>query len=177
MGGTNDVSSEKTQTSSPAADTTTSTETPSHGINHAHHDQLERERILNAHIQQQQTVGSPAQHDQHQKRHSFHHELKHKETEPDLHDNHYHKLDNNDPEAQYQHPRHDGVELDRILTSRLQQQQTVGSTHEPEPREKWLPMGAAKPYPPSLPDSEAYVVEFEGSDDPLHPHNWPMPRR
>ncbi|KAK9256648.1 major facilitator superfamily domain-containing protein [Lipomyces tetrasporus] len=34
------------------------------------------------------------------------------------------------------------------------------------------PLGAGKPYPPSLPDAEEYVVEFTGPDDPIHPHNW-----
>ena len=81
-----------------------------------------------------------------------------------------------DPEAGH-HPHHDQLELDRIATSRLQQQQTVGSTHPVEPQEKWLPMGAGKEYPPSLPDWEAFVVEFEGSDDPMHPHNWSIVKR
>lgn len=71
----------------------------------------------------------------------------------------------------------DSLELDRIHTYQLQQQYTVGSTRSRPPREEWLPLGAGKPYPPSLPDSEDYVVEFEGSDDPMHPQNWPMSRR
>lgn len=33
-------------------------------------------------------------------------------------------------------------------------------------------MGAHKPFPPSLPDVEAYVVEFEGPEDAWLPHNW-----
>ncbi|BAE62327.1 unnamed protein product [Aspergillus oryzae RIB40] len=72
---------------------------------------------------------------------------------------------------------HDSVELERINTSRLQQQLTVGSNRSRIPREQWLPMGAGKDYPPPLPDAEEYVVEFEGSDDPMHPQNWPMRRR
>lgn len=74
-------------------------------------------------------------------------------------------------------PHHDELELERINTSRLQQQQTVGSTRSAPPPEEWLPMGAGKPYPPSLPHWDDYVVEFEGSDDPMHPHNWPMKKR
>jgi DHA1 family multidrug resistance protein-like MFS transporter len=69
------------------------------------------------------------------------------------------------------------LELTRINTYRLQQKTTVGSTRGPTPREKWLPMGANKEYPPLLPDSEDYVVEFDGANDPLHPYNWSTPRR
>jgi DHA1 family multidrug resistance protein-like MFS transporter len=71
----------------------------------------------------------------------------------------------------------DSLELTRINTYRLQQKTTVGSTKGPIPREKWLPMGASKEYPPVLPDSEAYVVEFDGANDPLHPYNWSMLKR
>jgi hypothetical protein len=28
-----------------------------------------------------------------------------------------------------------------------------------------------------LPDVEGYIVDFEGSDDPMHPQNWLMKRR
>ncbi|PTU21227.1 hypothetical protein P175DRAFT_0509698 [Aspergillus ochraceoroseus IBT 24754] len=73
------------------------------------------------------------------------------------------------------HP--DTLELSRINTYRLQQRATVGSTRGPLPREKWLPMGAGKEYPPSLPDPETFVVEFDGADDPLHPYNWTLLRR
>lgn len=157
----------------------TSTPSSRNTYQHPHHDQVERARIWTERFQQQETIGE-AGGDLHgdlhghghepleklEKEFSVHHELKRKNTEPD-------------PEAgaPYLHPHHDELELDRILTSQLQQQQTVGSTHEPEVQEQWLPMGAAKPYPPSLPDWEAYVVEFEGSDDPMHPQNWPMGRR
>ncbi|KAF9894119.1 hypothetical protein FE257_009092 [Aspergillus nanangensis] len=72
---------------------------------------------------------------------------------------------------------HDSVELERINTYRLQQQATIGSTRSRTPRAQWLCMGAGKPYPPSLPHSDDYVVEFEGSDDPMHPQNWPMKTR
>lgn len=69
------------------------------------------------------------------------------------------------------------VELNRIHTYRLQHSGTVGSTRTPAPKENWLELGAGKPYPPSLPDAEEYVVEFNGPDDPLHPHNWSFPRK
>ncbi|KAL4862161.1 hypothetical protein BDV12DRAFT_207433 [Aspergillus spectabilis] len=73
------------------------------------------------------------------------------------------------------HP--DSLELSRIETYRLQQKTTVGSTRGPQPREKWMPMGAGKDYPPVLPDPEGFVVEFDGADDPLHPYNWTLLRR
>jgi DHA1 family multidrug resistance protein-like MFS transporter len=65
----------------------------------------------------------------------------------------------------------DEVELNRINTYRLQHEGTVGSSRT-IPRDQWLLLGAGKPYPPSLPDAEEYVVEFVGPNDPLHPHNW-----
>lgn len=37
--------------------------------------------------------------------------------------------------------------------------------------------GAGKPYPPPLPEREAYVVEFNGPDDPLHAQNWPLKKK
>lgn len=70
----------------------------------------------------------------------------------------------------------DEVALERINTYRLQQQETVGSGTQRTrtPREHWMPLGAGKPFPPSPPDPEEYVVEFNGSNDPIHPQNWPM---
>lgn len=73
----------------------------------------------------------------------------------------------------------DHLALERINTYRLQQQETVGSTHTHRTRtsrDHWVPIGAGKPFPPSL-DQEQYVVEFNGSDDPMHPQNWPMKQR
>lgn len=69
------------------------------------------------------------------------------------------------------------VELERINTYRLQHKSTVGSGIGVVPREKWLPMGAGKPYPPDLPDPEQFIVEFTGADDPLHPQNWSMKKK
>jgi MFS transporter, DHA1 family, multidrug resistance protein len=74
-------------------------------------------------------------------------------------------------------PTLEPVELSRIHTYRLQHIGTVGSTRTAAPRKDWLELGAGKPYPPSLPDAEEYVVEFVGPDDPLHPHNWSFPRK
>ncbi|GMG21140.1 unnamed protein product [Ambrosiozyma monospora] len=38
-------------------------------------------------------------------------------------------------------------------------------------------MGQDKPYPPPLPDKDAYTVTFNGPDDPMHPHNWPFSKK
>ncbi|OJJ95234.1 hypothetical protein ASPACDRAFT_82069 [Aspergillus aculeatus ATCC 16872] len=89
---------------------------------------------------------------------------------------HFARSSRRDSRAEYP-DHHDTIELERINTYRLQQQLTVGSNRSRTPREQWLPMGAGKPYPPALPDSEAYVVEFDGADDPMHPQNWPLKRR
>ncbi|OOQ83816.1 MFS-type transporter [Penicillium brasilianum] len=35
-----------------------------------------------------------------------------------------------------------------------------------------LSMGMGRPAPPILPDSEYYVVDFDGINDPAHPYNW-----
>jgi DHA1 family multidrug resistance protein-like MFS transporter len=75
----------------------------------------------------------------------------------------------------------------RIETHRSQHAGTVGAsmtesrltrTITRRRTEKPLPnLGAGKPLPPSLPDREEYVVEFDGVDDPLHPQNWPMKKK
>jgi DHA1 family multidrug resistance protein-like MFS transporter len=75
----------------------------------------------------------------------------------------------------------------RIETHRSQHAGTVGATQLPSRlsqtlsrrrTEKPLPgLGAGKPFPPSLPDREEYVVEFDGVDDPLHAQNWPMKKK
>jgi MFS transporter, DHA1 family, multidrug resistance protein len=68
--------------------------------------------------------------------------------------------------------------ISRIQTQRSQHVGTVGSTLRSRQSKKPLPqMGAGKPYPPTLPEREEYVVEFEGVDDPLHPQNWPLKRK
>lgn len=39
-------------------------------------------------------------------------------------------------------------------------------------------MGGGEPYPPELlGENEAYLVDFDGPDDPAHPQNWPMNTR
>ncbi|PYH94452.1 bicyclomycin resistance protein [Aspergillus ellipticus CBS 707.79] len=37
-----------------------------------------------------------------------------------------------------------------------------------------ISIGGGKPFPPSLPDSDHYVVACEGPDDPDHPYNWSL---
>ncbi|EEA27980.1 hypothetical protein TMatcc_003711 [Talaromyces marneffei ATCC 18224] len=68
--------------------------------------------------------------------------------------------------------------LSRIATQRSQHSGTVGATLRSRVSKKPLPpFGAGKPYPPALPAKEAYVVEFDGPDDPLHPQNWPTKKK
>lgn len=38
-------------------------------------------------------------------------------------------------------------------------------------------MGKDRDYPPMLPDASAYTVAFDGNDDPMHPHNWPLKKK
>jgi DHA1 family multidrug resistance protein-like MFS transporter len=68
--------------------------------------------------------------------------------------------------------KHETV-MSRIQTQRSQHSGTVGSGIRSRQSRKPMPkMGGDKSYPPSLPDREEYVVEFDGIDDPLHPQNW-----
>ncbi|KAJ6102374.1 MFS general substrate transporter [Penicillium sp. IBT 16267x] len=64
--------------------------------------------------------------------------------------------------------------LSRIETQRLQHQLTVGESVKSRVSKTPLPaFGDGKPYPPPLPNREDYVVEFDGTDDPMYPKNWP----
>ncbi|KAF2632160.1 major facilitator superfamily [Macroventuria anomochaeta] len=68
--------------------------------------------------------------------------------------------------------------LSRIHTQRSQHSGTVGASLRSRMSRKPLPaFGAGKPYPPPLPEREAYVVEFDGHDDPLHAQNWPLKKK
>lgn len=68
------------------------------------------------------------------------------------------------------------TELTRIRTQRSQHAGTVGA--RTRSRQSVLPdFGGGKPYPPSLPEQERFVVEFNGPNDPLHPQNWSMAKK
>lgn len=64
------------------------------------------------------------------------------------------------------------AEASRTLSQRLTGSESLMSraneTDEPMP-----PMGGGKEYPPPLGSRESYMVEYNGPDDPIHPHNWP----
>jgi len=66
--------------------------------------------------------------------------------------------------------------LERINTQRTQHFGTVGSVRT-QTRKRLPNFGGGKPYPPSLPEKEAYVVEFDGADDPTHAQNWPFKKK
>ena len=70
------------------------------------------------------------------------------------------------------------TELSRIHTQKSQHEGTVGRGVRSRESRRPLPnFGAGKPYPPTLPAQEEYVVEFDGPDDPLHPQNWPFRKK
>ena len=75
--------------------------------------------------------------------------------------------------------RHPTV-ISRTQTAKSQHAGTIGrslNTHTRESRRPLPEMGLGKPYPPLLPPSEDYVVEFTGPDDPMHAQNWPMKKK
>lgn len=39
------------------------------------------------------------------------------------------------------------------------------------------PMGGGRDYPPPLPDRADYLVSFDGPNDPIHPHNFPLNKK
>ncbi|KAL8365868.1 hypothetical protein RB595_004581 [Gaeumannomyces hyphopodioides] len=70
------------------------------------------------------------------------------------------------------------TELSRINTARSQHSATVGRSLRSRESRRPLPaFGAGKPFPPSLPDREEYVVEFDGPDDPMHAQNWSLNKK
>ncbi|KAJ8112631.1 hypothetical protein ONZ43_g5349 [Nemania bipapillata] len=72
------------------------------------------------------------------------------------------------------------TELSRIHTALSQHESTVGRDPRSKSRDSGKPLpafGGGKPLPPQLPDREAYVVEFDGPDDPYHPQNWPLKKK
>ncbi|GAP87850.1 putative major facilitator superfamily transporter [Rosellinia necatrix] len=72
------------------------------------------------------------------------------------------------------------TELSRIHTALSQHNSTVGRDPNSRSRDEGKPLpafGGGKPLPPQLPDREAYVVEFDGPDDPFHPQNWPLGKK
>ncbi|KAH8811891.1 MFS multidrug transporter-like protein [Xylogone sp. PMI_703] len=70
--------------------------------------------------------------------------------------------------------------LSRIQTAKSQHTGTTGGALATRTRDSKRPLpefGGGKPYPPPLPEREAYVVEFDGPDDPLHAQNWPLRKK
>lgn len=74
------------------------------------------------------------------------------------------------------------TELSRLQTVRSQHSATVGTsigrsnTHTRDSRRPMPPMGGGKTLPPKS-DEDAYVVEFDGPDDPKHAQNWPLKKK
>lgn len=64
--------------------------------------------------------------------------------------------------------------LQRTRTIDLQHAETVGSRGEVTKIPSNLKLGGGRPFPPELPSSTNYLVDFNDVDDPTHPHNWPL---
>lgn len=77
---------------------------------------------------------------------------------------------------------HHPTAIDRIQTARSQHSATVGTsigrsnTQTRDSRRPMPPMGGGKDLPPKY-DEDAFVVEFDGPDDPLHAQNWPLSKK
>jgi DHA1 family multidrug resistance protein-like MFS transporter len=93
----------------------------------------------------------------------------------DMHDTHLHRSETHRINGKSErHP----TALERINTHRTQHFGTVGSrVSTRKDKKSWPKFGGGKPYPPSLPSREEYVVEFDGADDPLHAQNWPLRKK
>ncbi|CCF59034.1 hypothetical protein KAFR_0F04390 [Kazachstania africana CBS 2517] len=63
-------------------------------------------------------------------------------------------------------------QLSRIATGTINVPERIGVDYS-----NTLPMGGDRPYPPSLPDKDAFEVTFDGPDDPLHPFNWTLTKK
>lgn len=75
------------------------------------------------------------------------------------------------------------TELARIVTARSQHSATVGTlglgrsnTRTRDSRRAMPPMGGGRDLPRKL-DTDDYVVEFDGPDDPRHAQNWPLRKK
>ncbi|GMG55523.1 unnamed protein product [Ambrosiozyma monospora] len=67
------------------------------------------------------------------------------------------------------------TDISRVLTNSKAIQKQLSKLDEenvPIP-----PMGGGRDYPAPLPDVADYTVTFDGPDDPLHPHNWPLKKK
>lgn len=86
------------------------------------------------------------------------------------HDTYLHRSETNRINEELErHP----TALERITTHRTQHLGTVGSfAIDRKDKSQWPSFGGGKPFPPTLPKREEYVVEFDGHDDPMHPQNW-----
>ncbi|CCH41420.1 putative transporter [Wickerhamomyces ciferrii] len=63
-------------------------------------------------------------------------------------------------------------QLSRALTGADDIQEQLSKQKTPLP-----PMGLNKEIPTDYPDREPYTVSYNGPDDPLHPHNWPLKKK
>lgn len=69
------------------------------------------------------------------------------------------------------------VTLERTRTHHKQHAETVGARVAAEVPSYGMNIGGGRPFPPGLPASDEYLVDFEDAHDPLHPQNWTMVRK
>ncbi len=70
------------------------------------------------------------------------------------------------------------TQIESLRSANLQHIHTVGSTRTDRQSKPLPEFGAGKAYPPVIPaEREAYVVDFESPDDPLHPMNWTFKKK
>lgn len=64
----------------------------------------------------------------------------------------------------------------RILLHQLQKVVTIGAgSNDRQATTRTLPrFGGGNRHPPMLSDEAGYVVEYDGTDDPVHPQNWKL---
>jgi DHA1 family multidrug resistance protein-like MFS transporter len=67
--------------------------------------------------------------------------------------------------------------LSGVETARSQYAATVGIQSRSRNNTPLPGFGGGKPYPPKLEPQDAYVVDFDGPDDPIHPMNWPFRKK
>ena len=69
------------------------------------------------------------------------------------------------------------VETSSHLSRELSRKLTGADRLKIDPNEDIPKMGKDRNYPPMLPDSADYTVAFDGTTDPVHPHNWSIKKK
>ena len=81
-------------------------------------------------------------------------------------------IDNHDQLSRYDSNAHISRSLSRRFTGAESLISRAQESKEPMPT-----MGGGRDLPPQLPDSELYIVLYDGNDDPTHPYQWSSLRK